>query len=105
MINEQPRIALNDGNSIPQLGFGVWQVPNESAPAVVGQALKVGYRSIDTAQGYENETGVGGYKEVIVAVKGKGAYSRLKYESGVHRVQRVPQTESQGRIHTSATPQ
>lgn len=50
----------------------------------------------------ENETGVGGYKEVIVAVKGKGAYSRLKYESGVHRVQRVPQTESQGRIHTSA---
>ena len=50
----------------------------------------------------ENETGVGGYKEVILAVKGKGAYSRLKYESGVHRVQRVPQTESQGRIHTSA---
>ena len=50
----------------------------------------------------ENETGVGGYKEVIVAVKGKGAYSRLKFESGVHRVQRVPETESQGRIHTSA---
>ena len=50
----------------------------------------------------ENETGVGGYKEVILAVKGKGAYSRLKFESGVHRVQRVPQTESQGRIHTSA---
>ena len=50
----------------------------------------------------ESETGVGGYKEVIIAVKGKGAYSRLKYESGVHRVQRVPQTESQGRIHTSA---
>jgi peptide chain release factor 1 len=50
----------------------------------------------------ENETGVGGYKEVILAVKGKGAYSRLKYESGVHRVQRVPVTEAQGRIHTSA---
>jgi peptide chain release factor 1 len=49
-----------------------------------------------------NETGIGGFKEVIFAVKGKGAYSRLKYESGVHRVQRVPQTESQGRIHTSA---
>ncbi|RMG98066.1 MAG: peptide chain release factor 1 [Chloroflexi bacterium] len=49
----------------------------------------------------ENRTGVGGYKEVILAVKGKGAYSRFKYESGVHRVQRVPQTESQGRIHTS----
>ena len=49
----------------------------------------------------ENRTGVGGYKEVTMAVKGKGAYSRLKFESGVHRVQRVPQTESQGRIHTS----
>ncbi|HFE66401.1 MAG TPA: peptide chain release factor 1 [Chloroflexi bacterium] len=50
----------------------------------------------------ENRTGVGGYKEVILSVKGKGAYSRFKFESGVHRVQRVPQTESQGRIHTSA---
>ncbi|MDJ0752430.1 MAG: peptide chain release factor 1 [Ardenticatenaceae bacterium] len=49
----------------------------------------------------ENFIGLGGYKEVIVAVKGAGAYSRLKYESGVHRVQRVPVTESQGRIHTS----
>lgn len=49
-----------------------------------------------------NEIGIGGYKEIIFLVKGKGAYSRLKYESGVHRVQRVPVTESQGRIHTSA---
>jgi peptide chain release factor 1 len=49
----------------------------------------------------ENRTGVGGYKEVIMSVKGKGAYSRFKFESGVHRVQRVPVTESQGRIHTS----
>ncbi len=49
----------------------------------------------------ENKTGVGGFKEVILSVKGKGAYSRFKYESGVHRVQRVPITESQGRIHTS----
>jgi len=48
-----------------------------------------------------NETGLGGYKEVIVRIEGKGAYSRLKYESGVHRVQRVPVTESGGRIHTS----
>ncbi|HML24428.1 MAG TPA: peptide chain release factor 1 [Aggregatilinea sp.] len=48
-----------------------------------------------------SDTGVGGYKEIVFAVKGKGAYSRLKYESGVHRVQRVPVTESQGRIHTS----
>jgi peptide chain release factor 1 len=49
----------------------------------------------------QNETGVGGFKEVTFLVKGRGAYSRLKYESGVHRVQRVPVTESQGRIHTS----
>jgi peptide chain release factor 1 len=48
-----------------------------------------------------SEIGIGGFKEVIFMVKGKGAYSRLKYESGVHRVQRVPVTESQGRIHTS----
>ncbi len=49
----------------------------------------------------ESETGIGGYKEVMFAVKGKGAYSRLKFESGVHRVQRVPSTEANGRIHTS----
>jgi peptide chain release factor 1 len=48
-----------------------------------------------------NETGVGGYKEVVFEVSGKGAFSRLKYESGVHRVQRVPITETSGRIHTS----
>lgn len=48
-----------------------------------------------------NEIGIGGFKEVIFLVKGRGAFSRLKYESGVHRVQRVPTTESQGRIHTS----
>lgn len=49
-----------------------------------------------------SETGVGGVKEAIVAVRGKNVYSFLKYESGVHRVQRVPATESQGRVHTSA---
>lgn len=49
-----------------------------------------------------NEQGIGGYKEVIFSIKGKGAYSKLKYESGVHRVQRVPDTESSGRIHTSS---
>ncbi len=48
-----------------------------------------------------NETGIGGYKEVIFMVKGRGAYSRFKFESGVHRVQRIPATESSGRIHTS----
>ena len=49
-----------------------------------------------------NSTGIGGIKEAVMLIKGKGAYSRLKYESGVHRVQRVPETESSGRIHTSA---
>ena len=49
-----------------------------------------------------NPTGVGGFKEVIALIEGKGVYSRLKYESGVHRVQRVPATEASGRIHTSA---
>ncbi|MCB0055802.1 MAG: peptide chain release factor 1 [Caldilineaceae bacterium] len=49
-----------------------------------------------------NDTGIGGLKEAVFAIKGKGAYSKLKYESGVHRVQRVPVTESAGRIHTSA---
>ncbi|HUW08811.1 MAG TPA: peptide chain release factor 1 [Anaerolineae bacterium] len=48
-----------------------------------------------------NRTGVGGFKQIVFQVRGRGAYSRLKYESGVHRVQRVPETESQGRIHTS----
>ena len=48
-----------------------------------------------------SDTGIGGFKEIIFEVKGRGAYSRLKYESGVHRVQRVPDTEAQGRIHTS----
>lgn len=49
-----------------------------------------------------NDTGIGGVKEASVLIKGKGAYSRMKYESGTHRVQRVPATESSGRIHTSA---
>ena len=49
-----------------------------------------------------NDTGIGGIKEVVALIEGKGAYSRLKYESGVHRVQRVPATEASGRIHTSA---
>jgi len=49
-----------------------------------------------------NSTGVGGIKEVVASIQGKGAYSRLKYESGTHRVQRIPSTETSGRIHTSA---
>ena len=51
-----------------------------------------------------NETGLGGFKEISFSIMGEGAYSRLKYESGVHRVQRVPETESQGRIHALRQP-
>jgi peptide chain release factor 1 len=61
-------------------------------------AEKRGWKSDILSQ---SDTGIGGFKEVIFEVKGKGAYSRMKFESGVHRVQRVPVTESSGRIHTS----
>jgi 2,5-diketo-D-gluconate reductase A len=54
-----PRITLNDGNSIPQLGLGVWQVPLEETAGAVRAALAAGYRMIDTAEGYDNEEGVG----------------------------------------------
>jgi len=54
-----PPLRLNDGNTMPQLGYGVWRVSNEEAVACVGEALKAGYRSIDTAAIYENEEGVG----------------------------------------------
>src|ERR1700679_1276021 len=49
-----------------------------------------------------SDTGIGGYKEAIAMVSGKGVFARLKFESGVHRVQRVPATEGSGRVHTSA---
>jgi 2,5-diketo-D-gluconate reductase A len=58
-MSTKPNISLNDGNVIPQLGFGVWQVPNGDAAKVVGTAISTGYRSIDTAAIYGNETGVG----------------------------------------------
>jgi 2,5-diketo-D-gluconate reductase A len=54
-----PNLKLNDGNSIPQLGLGVWQVPQEITARVVVDGIKAGYRSIDTAEGYNNEEGVG----------------------------------------------
>src|SRR6476620_2604073 len=54
-----PTITLNDGTSIPQLGFGVFQVPPEDTAEVVSQAFEIGYRHIDTAEMYQNEAGVG----------------------------------------------
>jgi len=59
MAHEQPRLNLRDGRSIPQLGLGVWQVPQRATAEIVGEALKAGYVSIDTAEGYQNERGVG----------------------------------------------
>jgi 2,5-diketo-D-gluconate reductase A len=58
-MTDVPSIPLNDGNSIPQLGFGVWRLEEEDAPEVIGAAIDAGYRHIDTAQGYDNEAGVG----------------------------------------------
>ncbi len=58
-MTDIPRIELNDGTSIPSLGFGVFKVPAEEAARTVGEALRLGYRSIDTAWGYFNEEGVG----------------------------------------------
>lgn len=58
-MSNVPNITLNDGNTIPQLGFGVWQVPDDEATPAVAEAIKAGYRLIDTAQGYDNEEGVG----------------------------------------------
>ncbi|MHB1104442.1 MAG: aldo/keto reductase [Devosia sp.] len=59
MALQQPRVKLNDGNTIPQLGLGVWQVDPAIAARVVADGIKAGYRSIDTAEGYNNEEGVG----------------------------------------------
>lgn len=79
----------------------------DEAAIFVGDLLKTYLRYIEL-RGWKAEimstsdSGAGGYKEVILLVKGEGAYSRLKYEGGTHRVQRVPDTESQGRVHTSA---
>lgn len=58
-MTDTPALPLNDGNRIPQLGFGVWRLEEADAPKVVGAAIEAGYRHIDTAQGYENEAGVG----------------------------------------------
>ncbi|EAJ3710314.1 peptide chain release factor 1 [Campylobacter coli] len=79
----------------------------DEASLFVGDIVKA-YARYAENRGYKleivssSEGSVGGFKEIIMLVKGAGAFSRLKYEGGTHRVQRVPQTESQGRIHTSA---
>jgi peptide chain release factor 1 len=99
-----PKDAADDKNVILEVRAGTG---GDEAALFAGDLLRMYQRYADL-QGWkveimeEADGEVGGYKEVIAKISGKGAYARLKYESGVHRVQRVPATEAQGRIHTSA---
>lgn len=98
-----PRDARDQRNVIVEIRAGT----GGDEAALFAADLYRMYSRYAERQGWEvemlssNEIGIGGFKEVIFIVKGRGAYSRLKYESGVHRVQRIPVTESSGRIHTS----
>jgi peptide chain release factor 1 len=98
-----PRDPADDGNVILEIRAGAG---GDEAALFAGELLQM-YLRYAGQHGYKaevmslNETGIGGVKEAIVEIAGDGAYSRLKFESGTHRVQRVPTTESSGRIHTS----
>jgi peptide chain release factor 1 len=98
-----PRDPADDGNVILEIRAGAG---GEEAALFASQLLRMYVRYAQTHR-YKaevmslHETGIGGVKEAIVEIAGDGAYSRLKFESGTHRVQRVPETESSGRIHTS----
>ena len=99
-----PRDPNDDKNVIIEIRAGTG---GEEAALFAGELFRM-YNMYAEAKGFkteimsENSTELGGYKEVSFEVKGDGAYSRYKFESGTHRVQRVPETESQGRIQTSA---
>ena len=98
-----PRDPNDEKNVIVEIRGGAG---GEEAALFAGSLLRM-YSMYAEAKGWKaeilsaNETELGGFKEVSFMIEGEGAYSRLKFESGVHRVQRVPETESQGRIHTS----
>ncbi len=98
-----PRDPRDDRNVILEIRAGAG---GDEAGLFAGDLFRM-YSRYAERQGWKvevmslSESGVGGIKEVSALIKGRGAYSKLKYESGVHRVQRVPETESQGRIHTS----
>ncbi len=100
-----PRDPNDDRNVIIEIRGGAG---GEESALFAGVLYRM-YTMYAEAKGFKtevlsaNETGLGGYKEISFSVEGDGAYSRFKFESGVHRVQRVPETESQGRIHTSTT--
>lgn len=98
-----PKDYRDERNVIMEIRAGTG---GEEAALFAGDLLRMYLRYVER-KGWKaeimssNPTDLGGYKEIIVSIQGKGAYSRLKFESGVHRVQRVPITESGGRIHTS----
>ncbi len=100
-----PRDPNDDKNVIIEIRGGAG---GEESALFAGVLYRM-YTMYAEAKGFKtevlsaNETGLGGFKEISFLVEGDGAYSRFKFESGVHRVQRVPETESQGRIHTSTT--
>ncbi len=99
-----PKDVADSKNVIVEIRAGTG---GDEAALFAGDLFRMYHRYADT-KGWrvqilsENESALGGYKEIIANISGKGVYARLKYESGVHRVQRVPETESSGRIHTSA---
>jgi len=99
-----PKDPNDDKNVILEVRAGTG---GEEA-ALFGSDLLRMYMRYAERQGWKaeaielNDTGIGGIKEAVLLIKGRGAYSRLKFESGAHRVQRVPETESSGRVHTSA---
>jgi peptide chain release factor 1 len=98
-----PKDPLDEKNVIVEIRAGTG---GDEAALFAGDLFRM-YARWGEEHGYKSdimsqaETGIGGFKEVIFQVKGRGVYSKLKFESGVHRVQRVPVTEAQGRIHTS----
>ncbi|MBN2058679.1 MAG: peptide chain release factor 1 [Candidatus Saganbacteria bacterium] len=99
-----PKDPMDERNIIMEIRAGTG---GEESALFSGELLRMYLRyaernGLRTEVISSNPTGLGGYKEVIFNVIGKGAYSKLKYESGTHRVQRVPETESGGRVHTSA---
>jgi peptide chain release factor 1 len=99
-----PKDPLDEKNVILEIRAGTG---GDEAGLFAGDLFKMYQRYADARRWTveimdHHATGVGGLKEIIASVNGKGAYSRLKFESGTHRVQRVPATETQGRIHTSA---
>jgi peptide chain release factor 1 len=109
-LSQELRLALlpRDPNDERNVVLEIRAGTGGEEAALFAQEIFRMYSKYAEAQGWRveilsiNETGIGGIKEVVALIEGRGAYSRLKHESGVHRVQRVPATEASGRIHTSA---